>query len=459
MTTLAQYRLECRRFLHDATARQWSNDELNSYINDARTRVCSDTGCLRSLVTGYLTAQREQYGFGSVTGVSIVSGGTGYSTPSIEFSGGNPVVPAVATPVVVNGVITALNFTEYGQGYQSAPTVTVLTGGQVSTLTVATIGLGYQVAPTLGFTGGGGGTGAAGTVSLRLIAAIKDLGGSGYAAGDLVTVAGGTFTRAAVLMVVATLGGGVLEWQVIDGGDYSVLPGSPATIAGITATNLINVVPTPGSGARISGYWGLGAATVTSGGSGYTSTPGVTLTGGSPAPGGGAVTATVTAGGTGSGASILASVIPEDTLDMMNITPIWGNQRIPLNYMPWTEFNAKLRTFLPNPQLPRYWSRYGSNLGQSSIAFLGPVPDQGYTTEFDTAILPDPLVDDVTEDILQFPYGSAVAYYACWKAKMKQQAYQEGEVFLNDYKRKILEAQAAIQMRRIPNPYGGYTGA
>ncbi len=458
MPTLAQYRLEVRRLLHDATGRYWSNDELNSYINDGRTRTCSDTGCLRSLVSAYLTAGREQYAFGSVTGASIVSGGTGYTTPTLIFSGGNPVVPAAATATVVGGVITAINFTEYGAGYESAPTISVDTGaGEVTGLTVTAAGLGYWTPPVLGFTGGGG-TGAAGTASLKLLSCAKDLAGSGYAMGDVVTVAGGTFTRAATITPVFVAG--VLQgWEVLDGGAYSVPPGTQQTFGGVNFTNLVNVVPTPGTGARLICYWGVGAATVTSAGTGYTSAPAVGLSGGTPLPGGAAITATAAPGGPGTGASILASVIPVETLDMMNITPIWGNQRVPLNYMPWTEFNAKLRTFLPNPQLPRYWSRYGSNLGQSTIAFLGPVPDQGYTTEFDTAILPDPLVSDNDVDILGFPYSSPVAYYACWKAKAKQQAFTEGEIFLNDYKRKIVEAQAGISMRRIPNPYGGYTGA
>lgn len=286
--TLATYRLECRRLLHDASAKFWSNSELNDYINDARDRVASDTGCLRRLVTAYLSEGLEQYPIGGVTGFDLTDGGSGFAdgTYALGISGGGG-TGATATYTCVDGAVDSIAITDTGSDYTSAPTITFPSGG-------------------------------------------------------------------------------------------------------------------------------------------------------------------------GSSAAATAGIIPADTLDIMNITPIWGNQRIPLRYMPFTEFNAKLRTWIVNQQTPCVWSRYGTSGG---TAFVQPIPDQTYTTEFDTTILPDDLADDSTVDTLQYPFTSPVAYYACWKAKYKQQAYQEGEIFLTDYKRKILEAQASVQMRRIPNPYYGYTGA
>lgn len=286
--TLATYRLECRRLLHDASAKFWSNAELNDYINDARDRTAADTGCIRRLVIAYISEGIEQYPIGGVTGFSLTAGGSGFAdgTYALGLSGGNG-TGAAATYTCDGGEVTAITLTDTGLYYDSAPTVTFPSGG-------------------------------------------------------------------------------------------------------------------------------------------------------------------------GTGATATAAVIPQATLDIMNITPIWGNQRIPLNYMPWTEFNAKLRTWFVNPQTPRVWSRYGT---AQSTAFLQPVPDQTYTTEFDTCITPDTLTDDATLDVqMKYPFSTPVAYYACWKAKQKQQAYQEGEVFLADYKRKILEAQASVQMRRIPNPLAGYSG-
>lgn len=287
--TLAQYRLECRRLLHDATAKFWSNSELNDYLNDARARVCSDTGCLRRLVTAYLSQATEQYPIGGVTGFNLTAGGSGYAdgTYALGIGVSDLGSDATATYTVVDGEVDSITLTDTGTGYITVPSVTFPSGG-------------------------------------------------------------------------------------------------------------------------------------------------------------------------GSGAAATAGIIPNQTLDIMNITVIWGNQRIPLRYMPFTEFNAKLRAWIVNQQTPVCWSRYGTSGG---AVFVQPVPDQTYPTEFDTAILPDDLVDDADVDVIQYPFTAPVAYYACWKAKQKQQAYGEGEIFLTDYKRKVLEAQASVQMRRIPNPYYGYSGA
>lgn len=282
--TLASYRLECRRLLHDATAKFWSNAELNDYINDARSRTVADTGCVRRLVIAYISQGIEQYPTGCVTGGNVTAGGTGYTAATVAITGDG--TGATATVTVSGGVVQAIVMTDVGEGYSAAT------------------------------------------------------------------------------MVIS---------------------------------------------------------------------------------------------GDGTGATAVAGVLPIDTLDILNVTPIWGNQRIPLRYMPFTEFNAKVRTWIVNTQTPVVWSSYGTS---GATAFLGPVPDKTYTTEFDTVVLPLPLEEDADEDtVLKYPYTSPVAFYACWKAKQKQQAFGDAEIFEGSYRREILKAQASVQMRRIPNAYNGYSGA
>lgn len=441
MPTLAQYRLEVRRILHDATGRFWSNAELNDYINDSRRRVCSDTGCLRRLLTSYLSQGVEQYPIGIITAIVLGDGGSGYNgTPTVTITGD-------------------------GDGATAEAVLGAATGDdEVTTLTVTNPGV-YGAIPTLSF--GGPGTGAAGFARLGLGLYLISAG-SGYAVGDEVTFLGGTFTRPAKFVVTVVGGGGNIIARVgMDSGDYSVLP------AAASATSTTGA----GTGCTFSGMTSgfLTSAEVSAGGSGYVTPPAVTVSGGSTGAitatvGGGSpiasitlldggeryTEATVTISGTGTGATATAALIPADTLDILNITPIWGNQRVPMRYMPFTEFNARMRTFFINPQRPCVWSRYGTSGG---TGFVQPVPDQQYTTEFDTAVLPPTLEDDDELDVIQYPYTTPVAYYACWRAKMKQQAFSEGEIFLADYKRQLQAAQASVQMRRIPNPYYGYSGA
>jgi hypothetical protein len=63
--TLAYYRLQTRRLLHDANGQFYSDSDLNDYINQARLRVCADTGCNRSfpIFSFTLTAGTEAYAF------------------------------------------------------------------------------------------------------------------------------------------------------------------------------------------------------------------------------------------------------------------------------------------------------------------------------------------------------------------------------------------------------------
>ncbi len=449
MPTLAQYRLEVRRLLHDATGRFWSNAELNDYINDARLRVCSDTGCLRRLLSSYLSEGVEQYAIGAISGGIVLTGGTGYTgTPTVTITGDgeDATAEAVLGPSTGSGFVNAL---------------TVIPGSF------------FDVIPGASFAGGGG-SGAAATIHMHAVELFVSVAneGTGYTVGDILSSTDGTSITPATAMVLAINGGGgVTNVGLVDGGEFTALP------AGLPAVPVAFGGGT-GTGAKFTTRFGIGPVTITAGGTGYTSAPAVTLTspgtgvgaaiiaaigGGSPiasitiTDGGQRYTeATITITGSGTGATAVAALIPADTLDIMNITPIWGNQRIPMRYMPFTEFNARMRTFFINPQRPCVWSRYGTSGG---TAFVQPVPDQLYATEFDTAIIPQALDDDDEVDIIMYPYTSPVAYYACWKAKMKQQAFSEGEVFLADYKRKVLEAQASVQMRRIPNPYYGYTGA
>ena len=138
-----------------------------------------------------------------------------------------------------------------------------------------------------------------------------------------------------------------------------------------------------------------------------------------------------------------------NTLDIININIFWGNTRYPLLYKPWTQFNAELR----------YWQNYVgqpvcfSVYGQQQI-YLSPIPDQIYTLEVDTVLLPTPLTNlsDVDTQIND-PYTSPVAYYAAYKAKFKEQSYGESEIFKQQYDKHVQAALASTFTRRMPNPY------
>jgi hypothetical protein len=137
-----------------------------------------------------------------------------------------------------------------------------------------------------------------------------------------------------------------------------------------------------------------------------------------------------------------------NTLDVINVNIFWGNTRYPLLYKPWTQFNAELR----------YWQNYVgqpvcfSIYGQQQI-YLSPIPDQIYSLEIDTVVLPTPLTLTTVVDPINDPYTNPVAYYACYKAKFKEQSYGEAEIFTQQYNKQVQAALSSTFTRRMPNPY------
>lgn len=136
------------------------------------------------------------------------------------------------------------------------------------------------------------------------------------------------------------------------------------------------------------------------------------------------------------------------TLDVLTLNLIWGNTRIALQYLPWTDFNARLRYYQNYIGRPIAFSMYG----QTSI-YLGPVPDQTYVIELDTVVLPAPLTPLSPTETIPDPYTSPVAFYACHKAKYKEQAYGESEIFNQEYIKQVKAVLASVFTRRITTPY------
>jgi hypothetical protein len=136
------------------------------------------------------------------------------------------------------------------------------------------------------------------------------------------------------------------------------------------------------------------------------------------------------------------------TMDILNINLYWGNTRIPLRYLPWTQFNAELRFWQNYYGRPIAFTVYG----QQSF-YLAPVPDQVYAMELDTIILPTALVNTSDVDAIISPWTDPVAYYACHTAKFKEQSYGEAEIFLNQYKAKAMSVINTSFTRRMPDPY------
>ena len=218
----------------------------------------------------------------------------------------------------------------------------------------------------------------------------------------------------------------------------------------------------------------VASLTITAAGSGYTSAPTVSFSGGggsgvtaTAAISGGTISAlTITANGTGytavptvsfaggggSAATATASILT--ALDINSITVNFQNSWQMCAYAPFTAFQAKARYWRSTTGNPQVWSEgpaAGSGGGRSFYVFY--IPDISYQTDIDAIVTPNALVDDTTPEQLSYPSTDLVPYYAAYLAKYNQQQFDESGKFLAIYDELLRRGKANSYQRRIPNPY------
>ncbi|MDE2105914.1 MAG: hypothetical protein KGL39_52315 [Patescibacteria group bacterium] len=137
-------------------------------------------------------------------------------------------------------------------------------------------------------------------------------------------------------------------------------------------------------------------------------------------------------------------------LDVINVNLYFGNTRYALAYLPWTQFNARMRFWQNFNQRPTACSL----AGQQTL-YLGPVPDQVYQMESDVVYLPAPLVATTDSEVISEPYISPIKYYAAHLAKMYEQSYNDAEMFRSRYNLEMQNVLKSSFTRRITTPYEG----
>lgn len=222
----------------------------------------------------------------------------------------------------------------------------------------------------------------------------------------------------------------------------------------------------------------VASLSLVSGGTGYTSAPTISFSGG----GGSGITAsasidstnstvsglTITAngsgftaaptiafsGGGGTGATASCSIL--SALDINSITVNYQNTWQMLGYAPFTTFQARARYYRATTGNPEFWTEgppAGSGGGRAFYVFY--IPDQSYQTDIDAIVLPNPLVTDSTAEQLSYPATDLIPYYSAYLAKFNQQMFDEAGKFLALYDELLRRGQSMQYQRRLPNPYQG----
>ena len=220
----------------------------------------------------------------AVTGITVASGGSGYSVaPTVTFSGGGG-TGATAHANLTGGVVTSFTVDTGGSGYTSAPMVSVGTSTLMGVASVAVTngGLNYASAPTLTLSAPpctingtncvqatATATLTAGTVTSVTVTAM----GAGYTVAPTVTLSGEVFN-----------GSPITKLNLLSGGvGFAVAPTvaidpPPCTLNGTTCIQATATATLPARRDTVS------ALTLTNPGAGYTSPPWVSFQGGGLTP-------------------------------------------------------------------------------------------------------------------------------------------------------------------------------
>lgn len=252
------------------------NDLLDQWSNDKQLLYCVQE------VIHELTGNQYVYtiGPGGSVGASFTGNLSGNTLTVTALASGALSVGQIisGTGVATGTAITSLGTALGGNGTaalgtykvnlsQTVPSVSAV--GSVISVTVGNPGAYFSAIPTISFSGGGG-SGAAAAAGMRFAegAVSGPSGGTGYTMGDVVTSTTGVGTPASWL-VTNVVAGAITGRTFLTYGDFTVLPTTGAAVAGGTGTG---ATFTFGAGS-----FQLQSATVTAGGTGYVTTPTVTV--------------------------------------------------------------------------------------------------------------------------------------------------------------------------------------
>jgi hypothetical protein len=146
--------------------------------------------------------------------------------------------------------------------------------------------------------------------------------------------------------------------------------------------------------------------------------------------------------------TFLPPAIGSNLVDTMGISVIVNNERLKLQYLPYTQLDAFARGWVNFQDWPVVFSRVGA-----TGIYVAPVPNQNYPCDWDVAVIPPPLMLPTDVEPIPVPFQEPVQYYAAYKAKLKPQAQGEAKYFYDLYMEILKRCALAWMSRIIKNPY------
>jgi len=137
----------------------------------------------------------------------------------------------------------------------------------------------------------------------------------------------------------------------------------------------------------------------------------------------------------------------ENAFDVNSITLIYGNQRVLLGQVAFTELTRDQRTWTNWQSVPIKWAKLNPY-----TVYVGPAPSQAYSTIWDVSSYTTPLAALTDTDPLPYPYTEPIPYWAARLAKIDERQYEEANAFEEQFAMFISDAINA-KTGMVPNYY------
>lgn len=138
-----------------------------------------------------------------------------------------------------------------------------------------------------------------------------------------------------------------------------------------------------------------------------------------------------------------------------SVSLLYSNFRYSLACYPFTTYQALIRTWSQQWQyVPAVCAQYGQGVGGSF--YMYPIPSQAYQMEWDCFCLPQDLTDDLSVEAIPMPWTEAVPYFAAHLGYLELQNAQFANYYLDLFDKMCLRYSQYARPGRMTNPYGRF---
>lgn len=138
------------------------------------------------------------------------------------------------------------------------------------------------------------------------------------------------------------------------------------------------------------------------------------------------------------------------------VSLIYSNYRYSLPIYPFTVYQANIRNY---PGGNYQWvPSFGAQFGQGTAGsfYFYPLPSQTYQTEWDCQVIPSDLEDQQSVELIPEPWTDAVKYFVAHFAMLGIQNFNAANAYITLYEQFAQKYSNYARAGRVTNPYGRY---